>query len=83
MLGKQVLTQPLFTTLDLNAFVPATHRLRKIDKILDLDFIYELTRPLYSATHGRPAIDPVLFFRLQILPECTDVAVRILCISLS
>lgn len=87
MQGKQVLTQPLFTTLDLNAFVPATHRLRKIDKILDLDFIYELTRPLYSATHGRPAIDPVLFFRLQILKHfygidsdrqlCEDVHVNL------
>jgi transposase len=67
MLGKKNLVQPLFITLNLNEFVPADHRLRKIDKILDLSFIRDLTRDKYCPDNGRASIDPVVFFKIQII----------------
>jgi transposase len=42
--------------------VPADHFLRKADKVLDLFFVYEEARHLYSKT-GRPSIDPVLLVK--------------------
>lgn len=47
--------------------IPDTHLLVKLDNALDLSFIYELTKKLYSKNNGRPSVDPVLFFRMQII----------------
>ncbi|MDP5210811.1 transposase [Microbulbifer sp. 2205BS26-8] len=57
----------LFHTVNLDDFVPQNHLLRKIDAVLDLEFIYDLTSPLYCPHNGRASIDPRLFFRMQII----------------
>ena len=67
MQGKQSGQQALFSTIDLEGFIPNDHQLRKVDKVLDLDFLYELTEELYCLDNGRPSIDPVLFFRMQLI----------------
>ena len=38
--------------------MPQDHFLRKLEKALDLSFVYEETRHLYSQKYGRPPIDP-------------------------
>ena len=38
--------------------VPRSHFLRKLEASLDLSFVYEETRHLYSKKYGRPPIDP-------------------------
>jgi len=67
MQGKQSGQQELFSTIDLESFIPKNHLLRKVDKILDLVFLYDLTEDLYCLDNGRPSIDPVLFFRIQLI----------------
>ena len=68
MQGKQTLNESLFTyNLSIDSFVPETHILRKINKIVDLSFIRELTKNKYCSDNGRPSIDPELFFRLMII----------------
>lgn len=67
MQGKQTHQQELFSTIDLESFVPKDHLLRKADKLLDLDFLYDLTEELYCLDNGRASIDPVLFFRMQLI----------------
>ena len=57
----------LFHTVNVDDFVPQDHLLRKIDAVLDLDFVYELTSPLYCNDNGRTSIDPALFFHMQII----------------
>ncbi|MGG1600235.1 MULTISPECIES: IS1182 family transposase [Paenibacillus] len=44
--------------------VPEDHLLRHIHKHMDFSFITEKVRPYYSETHGRPSIDPVMFFKM-------------------
>ena len=39
MQGKQLYRQALFVSLDLDRFIPEDHRLRKVDRVLDLSFI--------------------------------------------
>ena len=39
--------------------IPEDHLLKKIDKYVDFNFIYDLVEEKYSQDHGRPSIDPV------------------------
>lgn len=41
--------------------------MRKIDKVLDLSFLRELTASFYSSEQGRPSIDPEIFVRMILL----------------
>ena len=54
----------LFVQIDLDSLIPQNHILKKIDKILDLSFVRELTSKYYCQNNGRPSIDPELFFRI-------------------
>ena len=47
--------------------VPKDHILRKINKYIDFNFIYDLVEDKYSNTTGRPSIDPVVLMKLIIL----------------
>jgi transposase len=44
--------------------VPSDHLLRKIDKVIDFAFIREKVKDLYCADNGRPAVDPVVLFKM-------------------
>jgi transposase len=44
--------------------VPRDHLLRLIDTHIRFDFIREKTEELYCANNGRPAIDPVVLFKM-------------------
>lgn len=44
--------------------VPKDHLLRKIDQVIDFDFIRDKVKDLYCADNGRPAIDPVVLFKM-------------------
>ncbi|HEY0829245.1 MAG TPA: IS1182 family transposase [Bacilli bacterium] len=44
--------------------VPQDHLLRLIRRHIDFSFILEKVRPYYHDHHGRPAIDPVLLFKM-------------------
>lgn len=50
----------------LDDLVPQDHLLRKIDKAINLNFIHNLTRDLYS-TNGRRCIDTVVLFKIVLL----------------
>lgn len=47
--------------------VPKDHLLRKIDKVIDFAFIRGKVKDLYCADNGRPAIDPVVLFKMLFL----------------
>lgn len=53
--------------VSLDVLVPEDHLLRKIDKAVDLSFIHEKTKELYSQTSGRKCIDTVILFKIVLL----------------
>ena len=55
------------TSIDLESFVAEDHFLRRIDRVLDLSFIRELTAARYADGQGRPSIDPEVYFRMQLV----------------
>jgi hypothetical protein len=53
-------------TVSLEDFVPPDNFNRHLGAKLDLGFVRDWTRELY-AERGRPSIDPVVFFKLQLV----------------
>lgn len=47
--------------------VPKKHILRKIDRIIDFNFIYPLLESLYCTDNGRPSINPVVLFKIVLI----------------
>jgi transposase len=56
--------QPVVASLD--ALVPTNHFYRLLESKLDLTFVRDLVRATYK-DGGRPSIDPVIFFKLQLI----------------
>src|ERR671911_384338 len=52
--------------VSLEDLIPANHFYRHLEAKLDLGFVREWARELY-AERGRPSIDPVVFFKLQLV----------------
>jgi transposase len=66
MMGiKPRVFQPM-VTISLEDLVPADHFYRHLERTLDMSFVRDLVRDRYSA-FGRPSIDPVVFFKLQLV----------------
>lgn len=53
-------------------FVPANHLLRRIDAVLDLDWLRGEIAPFYSHT-GCPSIDPELMIRMLLVGYCYSI----------
>ncbi len=52
--------------VSLEDLVPPDHFYRHLERTLDLAFVRDLVRGTY-ADIGRPSIDPVVFFKLQLI----------------
>lgn len=66
MLTRTTNKQSEVSLVILDDLVPTDHLLRKIDKVLDFNFVYPLVEHLYSNT-GRPSIDPVVLIKYAFL----------------
>ena len=64
MLKKNYDTQTQLEFVSIDELVPQDHLLRKIDKYIDFSFIREKVRHLYCEDNGRPALDPVVLFKM-------------------
>ena len=51
----------------MESFIPKDHYLRRLDKVLDLDFIHNVVKSNYCQTNGRPSIDPEVIIRLFLI----------------
>jgi transposase len=58
------LDEPILVSLD--DLVPTGHFYRHLERTLDLAFVRDLVREMYAGI-GRPSIDPVVFFKLQLI----------------
>ena len=52
--------------VSLEELVPQDHFYRHLDKTLDLSFVREFVQETYAGG-GRPSIDPIVFFKLQLV----------------
>ena len=48
---------------DIERLVPEYHLLRKIEKVMDYEWLYERLEPYYCHNNGRPGTDPVVLIK--------------------
>ena len=65
MMGHQS-RQMAMIFVDIESLIPETHLLRKIERMVSFDFIYDPLAPYYPAT-GRPSVDPVSMFKMLLI----------------
>ena len=67
MLKKPEVPQQEMELVTIESLVPLDHLLRNIHASIDLEFIRERVRHLYCEDNGRPALDPVVLFKLLLI----------------
>lgn len=72
MMGFKGRTFAQKVSVSLEELVPQNHFYRHLQKVVDLSFVYDLVRESYSI-FGRPSIDPVVFFKLQLVMFFEDI----------
>ena len=53
--------------VDLEALVPKEHLLRKIEKVMDYEWLYERLDSYYCRDNGRPGTDPVVLVKMVLI----------------
>ena len=66
MMGTKVRLFAPLHNVSLEDVVPNDHFYHHVERTLDLTFVRDLVRACYVAG-GRPSIDPVVFFKLQLI----------------
>jgi transposase len=66
MLGRKDKNFKSLTAVSLEDLVPDDNFYRQIEGCVDLDFVRDLVQDYYSIV-DRPSIDPVVFFKLQLI----------------
>ena len=66
MQGKKNYQEKLFISFQLSDYIPADNFYRRLNDILDLDFVYRATAKYYGR-EGQKSIDPVVFMKLMLV----------------
>src|SRR5713226_7930426 len=66
MMGSKERSFAPLIHVSLEELVPPDHFYRHLERTLDLSFVREFVQETY-ASRGRPSIDPVVFFKLQLV----------------
>lgn len=53
--------------VDLDALVPKDHLLRKVERVMDYEWLYERLSPYYCHDNGRPGTDPVVLIKMVLI----------------
>jgi len=71
MLGTKERSFAPFVKMSLEDLVPHDHFYRHLERSLDLSFVREFVQHTYAGG-GRPSIDPIVFFKLQLMRHAAD-----------
>src|SRR5690242_20769263 len=66
MMGRKARTFAPLPAVTLEDLIPPDHVSRQLERTLDLGFVRDLVRDAYAES-GRPSIDPIVFFKLQLV----------------
>ncbi len=66
MMGTKERNFAPLINVSLEELVPADHFYRHLERTLDLSFVREFVQETYAGK-GRPSIDPIVFFKLQLV----------------
>ena len=67
MLGHKAKIFKSHLAVSVEDLVPQDNFYREVEAKLDLTFVRDLVRDCYASRMGRPSIDPIVFFKLQVI----------------
>lgn len=53
--------------VDIDQLVPQDHMVRKIERVMDYEWIYKRLEPYYCVNNGRPGTDPVVLIKIVLI----------------
>ena len=72
MQGRKSFAPKMIYQVNLDTLVPQDHFYRKLDKALDLHFLYKETAGYYGA-EGQESIDPIVFFKIILVGYLNNI----------
>jgi len=72
MQGKKQLRPKMLYTVTLEQLVPADNFYRRLNKVLNLHWLYSATKDYYGA-EGQESIDPVVFFKMCMIGYINNI----------
>jgi len=72
MQGRKTFTPKVFYQTSLDRLVAQDNYYRRLDKLLDLHFLYERTKSFYG-TEGQSSIDPVVFMKICLVGYLNNI----------
>lgn len=63
-MSKKEAQRQTIQMIDIESLVPADHLVRKIEAVIDFEFVRGLVKDQYSEDYGRPSIDPVVLVKI-------------------
>ncbi len=60
--------------VDIDQLVPKEHLVRKIEKVMDYEWLYKRLEPYYCADNGRPGTDPVVLIKMVLIQHLFGIA---------
>ena len=70
--GKDARREPVIT--DLDALVAKDHLLRKIERVMDYEWLYKRLSPYYCHDNGRPGTDPVVLIKMVLIQHLYGIS---------
>jgi transposase len=64
MTKKEDTSRDNIQMISVESMVPEKHLVRKIESVIDFEFVRDLVKDLYSESKGRPSIDPVVLIKI-------------------
>src|SRR3982074_2943601 len=77
MMGTKERDFATLVTVSLEELVPHDNFYRHLERTLDLSFVRAFVQETYAGK-GRPSIDPIVFFKLQLVMFFEDIRVSAL-----
>jgi transposase len=72
MVGKRKQFNNTCPSLIVETYVPKNNFYRQIKQLLNLEFLYQAVAPYYGKC-GQKSIDPVVFFKLQLVAHFENI----------
>ena len=72
MMGTKERSFASLINVSVEELVPQDHFYRHVERTLDLSFVREFVEKTYAGA-GRPSIDPIVFFKLQLVMFFEDI----------
>ena len=60
--------------VDIDELVPQDHLLRKVENVMDYDWLYERLSPFYCHDNGRDGTDPVVLIKMVLIQHLFGIA---------